>query len=71
MGQAKPACVHYALPLGYAFRTCDMQQTPRLKERRFSLHFHISVLFSLLLLSSGPCWGFQLPANQQHHSQQR
>lgn len=34
-----------------------MQQTPRLKERRFPLHFHISVLFSLLLLSSGAVLG--------------
>mgnify|MGYP003647126494 CR=1 FL=1 len=34
-----------------------MQPTPRLKERRFPLHFHISVLFSLLLLSSGAVLG--------------
>ena len=34
-----------------------MQQTPRLKERRFPLHFHFRVLFSLLLLSSGAVLG--------------
>ena len=35
-----------------------MQQTVRSKERRFPLHIHISVLFTLLLLGSGVVLGY-------------
>lgn len=35
-----------------------MQQTLRSKERRFPLHIHISVLFTLLLLGSGVVLGY-------------
>jgi HD-GYP domain-containing protein (c-di-GMP phosphodiesterase class II) len=35
-----------------------MQQKPQSKERRFPLHIHISVLFTLLLLGSGAVLGF-------------
>ena len=35
-----------------------MQQKPGSRERRFPLHIHISVLFTLLLLGSGVVLGF-------------